>query len=45
MGDYQKAADTYDRVIKCQIEEWGMSEEFELKDSKRIKEQFASKAK
>ena len=44
MGNYQKAAETYDRVIKCQKEEWGMEEEFELKDSERIKQRFLSKA-
>lgn len=31
MGDYQKAADTYDRIITLLREEWGMSEEVELK--------------
>ena len=45
MGDYQKAAETYDRVIICQKEEWGMSEEFELKDSERIKQEYLLKAK
>ena len=45
MGDYQKAADTYDRVIKCQKEEWGMTDEFELKDSERIKQNFLAKVK
>ena len=45
MGDYQKAADTYDRIIKCQIEEWGLTEEFELLDAKRRKEQLIQKIK
>ena len=43
MGDYQKAAETYDRIIKCQIEEWGMKDEFELQDSKRVKEEIIQK--
>ena len=43
MGEYQKAADTYDRIIECQQKEWGMTEEFELKDTQKAKERVLAK--
>ena len=42
-GDYQKAADTYDRIINCQREEWGQTDEAEIRDSIRKKKQLLSK--
>lgn len=45
MGDYQKAAETYDRIIKCQKEEWHMVDEFELKDSERRKQELLDRIK
>ncbi len=33
MGDFDKAAEAYERVIKCQKEEWGLTEEVELKEA------------
>ena len=44
MGDYKKAAEAYDRVIKAQKEEWHMTEEVELKDSIRIRDALLAKA-
>ncbi len=36
MGDYKKAAEAYERVVKCLKEEWGCdSEEMSLKDAER----------
>ena len=35
MGDYKKAAEAYERVIDNQRNEWGMTEEAELKHSER----------
>lgn len=37
MGEYGKAAETYDRIIDASINEWGLKEEFELKDYRREK--------
>ena len=45
-GEYQKAADTYERIIQCLREEWGLSEDyFELKDSIEKKRLLQEKAK
>ena len=35
MGDYKKAAEAYERVIKCLKEEWNLKEEASLKDAER----------
>lgn len=44
MGEYAKAAKTYDRILEVQKNEWGMSEEVELKDMEREKERLLTKA-
>lgn len=44
-GDYKKAAEAYDRVIACQREEWGMTEEEELKDSLKKRDSLLQKAR
>ena len=44
MGDYQKAAKTYDRIIDLLENEWGLTEETELKDAKREKARLLEKA-
>ena len=45
-GDYQKAADTYERIIQCLKQEWGLSDDyFELKDSIEKKRELQEKAK
>ena len=36
-GDYKKAAETYDRIIDLMQDEWGMSEEVELRNAQRKK--------
>lgn len=33
MGDIKKEVETYDRIIACSRDEWGMDEEIELKDT------------
>ena len=43
LGDYRKAAETYDRIIACQKEEWGMDDEFELQDSIRRRQELLAK--
>ena len=45
MRDYKKAADTYDRIIASQRDDWGLTEETELKDSMDIKAKLLEKAK
>ena len=35
MGDYKKAAEAYERVIDNQRNKWGMTEEWELKQSEK----------
>ena len=45
MGDYQKAAETCDRIIDLQENEWGMTEEFELQNMKDEKARLLAKAK
>jgi len=37
MGDYRKAAETYDRIIDLLQNEWGMTEETELKRAQSVK--------
>ncbi|MCR5348670.1 MAG: helix-turn-helix domain-containing protein [Bacilli bacterium] len=44
MGEYKKAAETIDRILKCQREEWGMSEEVELKQYEIAKAELLKKA-
>lgn len=44
-GDYKKAAETYDRIIKCQKEEWGLTEESELKESEKKRNALLAKAR
>jgi len=38
MGDFKKAAEAYDVVIKCMKEEWNMKDEVELKDAERTRD-------
>ena len=45
MGDYQKAAETCDRIIELQKKEWGMSEEIELKVIEKERDRLLAKAK
>ena len=44
-GDYKKAAETYDRIIKCQKEEWGLTEESELKESEKKRNALLAKVR
>ena len=44
MGDYKKAAETYDRIIDLLENEWGLTEETELQDARRIKARLLEKA-
>ena len=44
-GDYLKAADTYDRIISLLENEWGMTEEVELKLNREKKARMLEKAK
>ena len=43
MGDYRKAAETCERIIQSQREEWGMEEETELKTFLKIKAELLEK--
>lgn len=43
-GDYKKAAETYQRIVDCQAQEWGMSEEVEIKDAMRKRDELLKKA-
>ncbi len=43
MGDYRKAADTYDRIIDLLQSEWGMTEEVELQEAKDKKARLLAK--
>lgn len=45
MGDYRKAAETCDRIIDLQKNEWGLTEEVELKDIERERDRLLAKAK
>lgn len=45
MGDYRKAAETYDRMIELLEKEWGMTEETALKEAKDKKALMLSKLK
>ena len=42
-GEYKKAAETYDRSIDLLENEWGMTEEVELKDAQREKARLLEK--
>ena len=42
-GEYKKAAETYDRIIDLLENEWGMTEEVELKDAQREKARLLEK--
>ena len=44
-GNYVKAAETYDRIILCQQEEWGQTDEAEIRDSMRKKKKLLAKIK
>ena len=44
MGDYQKAAETWDRIIDLLQTEWHMTEETELKNAMKTKAQLLEKA-
>ena len=44
MGDYRKAAETYDRIIDLLENEWGLTEEVELQQAKRKKASLLAKA-
>ena len=43
MGDYRKAAETYDRIIDLLENEWGLTEETELQHAKREKARLLAK--
>ena len=43
MGEYRKAADTYDRIISLLENEWGMTEETELQHAKNEKARLLAK--
>lgn len=45
MGDYRSAAATYDRIVDLLKNEWGLTEEFELKDAERERDRLLAKAK
>ncbi len=44
MGEYRQAAETYDRIIALLRDEWGMTEENELKTAQREKARLLAKA-
>ena len=44
MGDYAKAAETYERIVCLLRDEWGMTEETELKHAQREKARLLEKA-
>ena len=44
MGEYRKAAETYDRIIDLLENEWGMTEEAELQHAKNEKARLLAKA-
>ena len=43
-GDYQKAAETYGRIVDLLEQEWGMTEESTLQDAKREQARLLAKA-
>ena len=43
MGDFRKAASTYDRIVELLEKEWGLTEEAELAQAKRKRAELASK--
>ena len=44
LGDYKKALQTYDKIIKCLIEEWGYgADDFPVIDAQRQKKKIESK--
>lgn len=44
MGDYRKAAETYDRIIDLLQNEWGFTEEVELQHAQKEKARLLAKA-
>ena len=44
-GEYQKAAETYDRIVDLLENEWGLTEETELRQAKEIRAGLLAKAK
>ena len=42
-GNYPKAVETYDQIITCQKEEWGQTDEAEIRDSIRKKKKLLLK--
>ncbi len=45
MGDIKKEIETYDRIIACSRDEWGMDEEIELKDTINKRNSLLNKIK
>ncbi|MBR4800822.1 MAG: helix-turn-helix domain-containing protein [Clostridia bacterium] len=45
MGDYKMAAKSYERIVESQRNEWGMTEEWELKDAEKELERLRALAK
>ena len=43
-GDFKKAAETYDRIVELLENEWGLTEETELKEAKEIRAGLLEKA-
>ena len=43
-GDYQKAAETYDRIIELLEKEWGFTEEVELQEAKKKRAALLARA-
>ena len=44
MGEYRKAAETYDRIIDLLENEWGFTEDTGLKQAKEEKARLLAKA-
>ena len=44
MGDYRKAAETYDRIVDLLENEWGLTEEVELQQAKKERARLLAKA-
>ena len=45
MGDYRKAAETYDRIVDLLRDEWGLTEEEELKNAEAERARLMAMAK
>ena len=44
MGEYGKAGEAWSRIVRLQKEEWGMTEETELKDAEKERDRLLAKA-